>query len=387
LKRLAALVLILAATHAIAGPAEDRALIEAAFNLNLKGVQAALAKGADPNAVKVERSPLGYMISTPVLLSVVFAKPTKDTFSQANSNKDEWIRVDQIVDQTRTAIAKALFEAGATLGRLEDISRSILWSSSIRMGSLSLIQILVDHGASVTDKIYPEDLTPTELALREGQHKAYELLVSLGGSPIDDASSAQFALIASAGRSDLKGMEEAVKNGAQINNLIDDQTALSVALGGRIYFEVQVSAVRWLLDHGADPNVADNLDLPLHRFVWSSSFTMNELSKYKEEDLDSIEQAIKRSTGKDFDVRRVRALNEEVLISLLKAGAKVSSLDKYGWTPLHAAARFDNVMAAEILIREGAKIMQHDAKGKTPLDYAESAAMIKLLKANGATEQ
>jgi len=30
--------------------------------------------------------------------------------------------------------------------------------------------------------------------------------------------------------------------------------------------------------------------------------------------------------------------------------------------------------------------MARDGRGKTPLDYAESAAMIRLLKSNGATE-
>jgi hypothetical protein len=44
------------------------------------------------------------------------------------------------------------------------------------------------------------------------------------------------------------------------------------------------------------------------------------------------------------------------------------------------------VRAAEILIRDGAKVMPKDRFGKTPLDYAETAPMIKLLKENGATE-
>jgi hypothetical protein len=44
-------------------------------------------------------------------------------------------------------------------------------------------------------------------------------------------------------------------------------------------------------------------------------------------------------------------------------------------------------MLAEILIKEGAKIKPKDRTGKTPLDYAESGSMIKLLKQNGATER
>jgi hypothetical protein len=40
-----------------------------------------------------------------------------------------------------------------------------------------------------------------------------------------------------------------------------------------------------------------------------------------------------------------------------------------------------------MLIEAGSKIMPKDDKGKTPLDYAESAEMIKLLKDHGAKEQ
>jgi hypothetical protein len=38
------------AAPALAGPAEDEALLSAAYNLDLPAVKAALAKGASPNA-------------------------------------------------------------------------------------------------------------------------------------------------------------------------------------------------------------------------------------------------------------------------------------------------------------------------------------------------
>ena len=377
---------ILLALLTIGGPAwggavEDRALVEASFNLNLKGVQAALAKGADPNALKIEKSPSGSGISWPVLLSAVFGQPTQDTWQQAN--KDEWDNADQYISDTRTAIAKTLFDAGATLDKLDIISRSALFSTSIVTGNLRLIELLIDHGESVTKKIFPEDLTPSEVAESAGQHRAYQLLVSRGAPPVDAASSAQFALISSAKRADLNGMEAAVKNGAQINNLINNQTALNVALVGYIYDQPRVSAVTWLLDHGADPNVGNGTYSPLDNFVLSSSITLRELNKMTEDDL----KAIKQSTGKEFNVEQARAFNEEILVRLLKAGAKVSGRSGFGWTPLHVAAANDNVMAAKILIREGAKIMPRNNDGKTPLDLAETAAKIKLLKENGATEQ
>jgi uncharacterized protein len=73
--------------------------------------------------------------------------------------------------------------------------------------------------------------------------------------------------------------------------------------------------------------------------------------------------------------------------TLIKAGAKVSGMDSRGRTPLHIAAEFDDVRAAEVLIQEGARVMARNVTGRTPLDYAESAPMIKLLKARGATER
>ena len=113
-----------------------------------------------------------------------------------------------------------------------------------------------------------------------------------------------------------------------------------------------------------------------------SSYTLNELSGLKAESF-----TLRGLPGKVLNVQAVKTLNEEILIRLLKAGANVSGTDMYGDTPLHVAAGNNNIMAAEILIRDGAKIMPKNTAGKTPLDFAESAAMIKLLKDHGAVEQ
>jgi len=89
---------------------------------------------------------------------------------------------------------------------------------------------------------------------------------------------------------------------------------------------------------------------------------------------------------------------------LIEAGADVSARDdisgirgtRYekltestygGMTPLHVAAKYNNLEGSKMLIEAGAKIMPKDDTGKTPLDYAESAEMIKLLKSHGAKEE
>jgi len=126
----------------------------------------------------------------------------------------------------------------------------------------------------------------------------------------------------------------------------------------------QALKVYWLLAHGADANHEDKEDLPLHQFIRSNKITLD----------------LKKPT-------EWRELAEDTLNQLIKAGAKVSGVNEYGSTPLHVAAKNDNVRAAEVLITAGAKIMPRDKHGKTPLDYAESAAMIKLLKENGGIER
>jgi ankyrin repeat protein len=215
----------------------------------------------------------------------------------------------------------------------------------------------------------------------------YQLLVARGAKPIDPVSFNHIALVGAASRGDVAGMESALKNGARINGSVkaEGRTALNAALRVPLYERKDATAISWLLDHGADPNARDDglFDLPLVNFVESSAGTLNGIKSIKEDDWNELSGR----AGRKLTSTEIIAVNEETLRRLLKADAKVSGTDRNGWTPLHATARFDNIMAAEILINEGAKIMPRDFKEKTPLDYAESAAMIRLLKENGATER
>jgi ankyrin repeat protein len=72
---------------------------------------------------------------------------------------------------------------------------------------------------------------------------------------------------------------------------------------------------------------------------------------------------------------------------LIANGADVNSINKYKYSPLHMAAKYNNFNIAEILIKRGADVNIADKGGFTPLHMAAmfgSYETVKVLLANGA---
>jgi len=327
--------------------------MDAVFSLDVGAVKNALSKGANPNSFdpRSHVTPLVEITNTN-LLGVSDPSPA--------TRKAGFMERDTAYAKA-TEITRILFAAGAKIGPYD---RSILYPA-IANGNIKQVAFLVDKGASVRATI--DGYTPTEIAKKYAQESIYNLLVSRGGIAVDSRSSAQLALVQAAGAypGNAERIEQAIKDGAQINEAdAGGRTALVAAMSFPILDPSQALKVYWLLAHGADANHEDKEDLPLHQFIRSNKITLD----------------LKKPT-------EWRELAEDTLNQLIKAGAKVSGVNEYGFTPLHVAAKNDNVRAAEILITAGAKIMPRDKHGKTPLDYAESAAMIKLLKENGGIER
>ncbi|KAL3147962.1 Ankyrin repeat domain-containing protein 52 [Trebouxia sp. C0009 RCD-2024] len=77
-----------------------------------------------------------------------------------------------------------------------------------------------------------------------------------------------------------------------------------------------------------------------------------------------------------------------MLLELVAAGASINGMSPQGVTPLHAAARYDNVTAVGWLLRHDADLDAKDNKGWTALHHAiaqNSAQAGEVLLAHGAS--
>ena len=265
-----------------------------------------------------------------------------------------------------TKALEMLFEQGA---KLQYCDGGILYSP-IADGKYDVVKMLLEKGASAT--FFPKDIgsTPIELATENGYDEIIDLLVSYGAKRLSKEDAVQARFVNAAGHGSVDELKVLLKEGAEINRPNNQgETALLNALDvAAYYYEYGYLKVLFLLDIGANVNqqVEGSFGIttfPLHEAVLLSSFLFNEQKK-----IDTF-------------------YAEQILQSLIKRGAYIASKDENGLTPLHVAAEYNNIYAAQLLLESGTKVMPKDKNGKMPLDYAKTSEMINLLKKYGAKEQ
>ena len=315
--------------------------------VDLKKIKISLSNGANPNWIFVHKNKEESVLSNYVQL-ISIAK-------------------NQTTDRQGIEAIKLLFKNKA---KLQYCDGSILFWP-ITQGKHDVVKLLLENGADAN--FWPKDaigdrynFTPIEQAIADGNIDIVNLLVEHGAKKPGEKHVTKTRLIESAKYGTVSELKEQIAKGGDINSRnINGETVLMNALNGIYDYDTYIK-VTYILDVGADPNLKGEgtilgNTLPLNEAILMSSF----LFKAKHRDTSYAEQ---------------------ILQVLIKKGAYVSGADGNDETPLHIAAKYNNLYAAQLLLSAGCKVMPRDKMGKTPLSNAESAEMIKLLKKYGATE-
>jgi S1-C subfamily serine protease/TPR repeat protein len=325
---------------------------EGIINLEIDCVRGALQLGVGPNSKKYRRGPIALVSKS----------------ADRSPSKDEALSL-------RYQITKLLIDNGSRIS----LKNSNIFSA-VSDGDEKLIRLVLENGENALRRLDGQSLM--HWAAHYGQPGSMTVLSEFGAPELSERKQAQQRVTnlphsAFAG-SGILLVEDALKRGAWINGSdARGRTPLGAAVGRGVYEKNHADLIAYLLKKGADPNAMYGVrfrdgegdpvvekSLPLNYFVMSNPYTMNERKGRKVSN--------SRKHAKEYAVRAMNAL--------INMGAKVAGKDSIGRTPLHWAAKVGNYEAAKILLAAGAVRIHRDKLGKLPLDYAESAEMIALLK-------
>lgn len=331
----------------------EQKLKEAIEAMDVNGIKAALEAGANPN--------LTFYNGRLSALGRALLKADSFNTRLKKEKKEEICLI----------VLNTLFDAGA---KIQPCDKSVLFNP-IADGFAKVVELLIDKGANPTAKL--EGMTPIELAETYGHQEVVKVLIKHGAEPVPKNQAAQnrfvkwarysFEKTARFEQKNIIEMEKAKKNGATVNGKNSKgQIALVEAIDCAYKLDMYVTVV-YLLQKGANPNLKST-----QHFSGLDGIALHHAVGF---------HGLMAKKGED------KTIYQRLIIeALLSAGAHISSRGYNGMTPLHIAAKQNDMYMATKLIEAGAKIMPRDDTGKTPLDYAESAEMIKILKSHGAKE-
>ena len=197
-------------------------------------------------------------------------------------------------------------------------------------GLRSMVKFLViEHSQNVHSQDFTEEVTPLQLASRNGHVEVVCFLLDHGTDVTARDESGLTALHYASDNGRIKVVRILIERGADVRAQNEQgRTPLhSASISGRL------EVVFILIEHGADVSAQDrDGSSPLHQALLS----------------------------RKVEVSRI----------LIERGADVTVRDANGWTPLHRASREGVLEAARMLIERGAEIAARNKTGNTPLHLA-----------------
>ncbi len=272
------------------------------------------------------------------------------------------------------AILEKLLNAGAEPNTAIEGGETVLMTAA-RNGRAAAVKILLVHGAKVNAH---DERGQTALmwAADRNNSDAIRMLVEFGGdirartnSPRTAARTTVFAsppptsftpLLFAVRGGALEAVKALLEAGANINDTLSDgESALIVAVANA-HWEL----ADWMLDQGADPNLAGAGWNALHQAIRErrpnvSFGTPGPIPTGKVDSIDVVKKMIAK--GADVNARMTK--------NGMKDGQRTRLL-RLGATPFFLAAKVTDVEAMRVLLAAGANPLTPNAEGTTPLMVA-----------------
>ena len=271
------------------------------------------------------------------------------------------------VQRKDRAITKLLLSHGADINATDHYGNKPLHDAAENQ-DLIIVRMLLSHGAD-SNPTNLEGRTPTSIAEHNGNTEIVKLLT---------AKHSQTTIYSAANMGDIDTMDQLIKTGLNVNKKdIHGNTAMHAAITAG-----QIPSVKWLLDHGAEPNCPENKYMaPLSvslRIAQTFSFSSdpNEVARFntiksKQREIMTLLIRHGASPGFAYGIPRKTVLSHPIKVAelLIDAGPNFEPCDSKA-TLLHRAAWWGHKEVVEDLIELGADVNAVDGVGGTPLHAA-----------------
>jgi ankyrin repeat protein len=216
-------------------------------------------------------------------------------------------------------------------------------------GDLSAVTRLLDEGADPNASITREQVSRT--ALNEAvYHNRLEIVKALLDRGADPRSGGYSVLDSALDKKHEAVVRLLLAHGVSVNDRgSDGETSL---YGHFTYSPLRINEIEFLLDLGADPNLANNKGItPLMRAAHTF------ISDHKQP----------ASSGIAKELNEQGPALAKAIGLLLKHGADVNARDENGRTPLYYAAEEGSIIAIKALVAAGADVNAQTKEGDCPL--------------------
>jgi len=176
--------------------------------------------------------------------------------------------------------------------------------TAARAGDIEALRVLIDAGADVNAKEGWKGQTALMWAAAEDNAEAIRLLLDAGADIDARSDTGEFGALTFAVRAGaIEATRALLDAGADVNETMYDGTSMLVLAVTNAHYEL----AGVLLDHGADPNAADQGWTALHQIAWSRRWNrgFNLPGPVQTGDLSGLDLASKLvSVGADIDARQ-----------------------------------------------------------------------------------